>query len=195
MSHDTPEWLHLVGDERVVWTGQPRLLGYAWTLLTGILLIPVLGLGLVVLAWQYLHVQHTTFVITTDRVVHKTGIVSRTVTDLGHAKIQDTGYRQSVVGRYYGFGTVEISTAGSSGVELQFSHVDDPLAVQERLDEIGRGGSGSTGRDGVTRETASGERSGAARLDVEALSELAAELRGTREALEAIERSMDDDRG
>lgn len=208
MSEADHSWLRLEDDEEVVWSGQPRLLGHAGTLLAGVVLTPVLGVGLALIAWTYLRVQHTTYAITTDRVVRKTGILSRTVTDLGHGKIQDTSYHQSLVGRYYDFGTVDVSTAGGSDVELRFSHVSDPLAVQERLDEVARAGRGP-GSDGVGGPVVDGSSPGASDtgraggtggrsqergVEGTASSELVAELRGTREALEAIERHIEERR-
>lgn len=188
------DWLTLDGDEEVVWSARPRLVGYVWVFVAGALLIPVVGLGLAVIAWAYLTANNTAYVITSERVYKKTGILSRNVTDIGHAKIQDTGYRQGVVGKRLGFGTVEISTAGGSDVELRFSYVPDPLGVQSTLDDVARTAPGEREPqredDGVT-----GERSRALEVDDETVQELVAELRGTREAMESIERRLEEQSG
>lgn len=185
MSATEYDWLSLESDEDVIWSGQPELLGYAWVFITGIVLIPLFGAGLVIIASTYFYAKNTAYVITTDSVFKKTGIFSRKITDIGHENIQDTGYNQSVVGRQYGFGTVQISTAGGSGVEMSLSYVPEPLDVQSHLDRV------ATRRPSADDTT---ERTGreAVRIDGEALEELIEEMRATREALEAIERRLEE---
>ena len=185
------DWLTLDAEEELIWSARPRLLGHAWSFAIGLLLAPV-GIGLLIIAGTYLTARNTAFVITSDRVYKKTGVLSRNVTDIGHGKIQDTGYRQGFVGTQLGFGTVEISTAGGSDVELRFSAVPDPLDVQSILDEVARTAPGDADRsDGQPAEA----HSAASGLDGAALSELVDELRGTREALESIERRLNEDGG
>lgn len=183
MSAEPFDWLALDATEDVVWSGSPHLLGYFWVLVAGVLLVPAFGVGLAVIAWGYLRVTNTVYVISTESVYKKTGVLSRTVTEIGHEKIQDTSYSQSVVGRYVGFGTVEISTAGGSGVEMRLAYVPDPLDVQSRLDEIAVTPS-SAGRDDRSRQ-------GGGQLDDETLATLLEEIRATREAMESIERTLD----
>lgn len=185
MSAEPFDWLVLDTDEDVVWSGTPHLLGYFWVFVLGILFVPAFGVGLVVIAGAYLRLTNTAYVISTESVYKKTGVLSRTVTDIGHEKIQDTSYSQSVVGRYFGFGTVEISTAGGSGVEMRLAYVPDPLAVQSRLDEIAVTPSPG-GRDDR-------DRRGGVRLDDATLAELVEEIRATRAAMESIERRLDDE--
>lgn len=179
------DWLTLEADEEIVWSGEPALLGYLWAFVTGVVLIPLFGLGLVIIASAYLQRTNTAYVITTDSVFKKTGVLSRKITDIGHENIQDTGYKQGILGRYYGFGTVEISTAGGSGVEMSLAYVDDPLAVQSTLDTV------------ATRRTARQDDPESDRdtvqLDAAALDDLVTEMRATRQALESIERHLADD--
>lgn len=186
MSAPDYDWLVLEPDEEILWAGEPNLLGYAWVFLVGIVLIPLAGAGVVIVVSAYLHLKHTAYVITTDSVFEKTGVLSRTVTDIGHENIQDTGYRQGVFGRYFGFGTVQISTAGGSGVEMSLSYVSDPLAVQSQLDRVATrrpSADDHTDRDGTEPVL----------IDGATLEELLAEMRATREALESIEARLDDE--
>jgi len=177
------EWLELDSDEEIVWFGEPELLGYAWLFAVGILMIPLFGTGLLVIAAAYLDLKNTAYVITTESVFKKTGVLSRKVVDIGHENIQDTGYKQSVVGRHYGFGTVQISTAGGSGVEMSLTHVPDPLAVQSQLDRM------ST-RKSTDENRAAQDEQASVHLDGETLAELIEEMRATREAIESIDRRL-----
>ena len=186
MSAAAYDWLRLEDGEELVWTGEPALLGYTGVFALGIVLIPLFGVGLLVIAAAYLQLKNTAYVITTDSVFKKTGVLSRTVTDIGHENIQDTGYRQSVFGRYFDFGTVQISTAGGSGVEMSLDHVADPIAVQSQLDAM------ATTRQ-VDDDGAEPAGRGSVRIDEATLEELVAEMRATRAAMESIERRLRDD--
>lgn len=179
------DWLTLDAGEEVIWSGTPHLLGHVWVFVAGALLVPLFGVGLAMIAWAYLRLTNTAYVISTESVYKKTGVLSRTVTEIGHEKIQDTSYSQTVVGRYVGFGTVEISTAGGSGVEMRLAYVPAPLDVQSRLDEIAVTPS-------ATRRDEQAQSDGV-RLDGETLAELVDEMRATREAMESIERRLDDE--
>lgn len=181
------DWLELESDEEIVWSGEPELLGYAWLFALGIVLTPMFGIGLVIVAAAYLDLKNTAYVITTDSVFKKTGVLSRKIIDIGHENIQDTGYRQSIVGRQYGFGTVQISTAGGSGVEMSLSYVSDPLAVQSQLDRVATAGA-EVGEDGED------EKQNPVQIDGRTLDELVTEMRATRKALESIEQRLDERR-
>ena len=186
MSANEYDWLVLESDEEILWSGEPELLGYAGQFALGIVLIPLFGLGLVIIASTYLSLKNTAYVITTESVVKKTGILSRQVTDIGHENIQDTGYSQGVVGRYLGFGTVRISTAGGSGVEMSLAYVPDPLNVQSQLDNVATEKSPAEddgARDGQERVQMTGAE----------LEELTREMRATREALESIEKRLSEE--
>ena len=183
MSFPEYEWLELDSDEEIVWSGEPELLGYAWLFVVGILTIPLFGIGLLVIASAYLDLKNTAYVITTDSVFKKTGVLSRKVVDIGHENIQDTGYTQRIVGRYFGFGTVQISTAGGSGVEMSLAHVPEPLAVQSQLDTM-------ASRNSTDETHGDREERTAVRLDGDTVAELVEEMRATRKALESIDRRL-----
>ena len=135
------DWLSLDPDERVVWTGKPHRASLVPALVVGVPLLVVL-VGAVVIVLEYLRRENTEYVVTTDALYKKRGVVSRDVKRVGFEKVQDTSYTQGFFGTQFGYGTVEISTAGGSGVELSFDNVADPKRVQELVNERIRAGEG-----------------------------------------------------
>lgn len=134
---DTPagdefDWLSLDSDEEIVWAGNPHPMSIVPALIFGIPLA-ILLVGIVVIVGAYLWRENTYYVVTTDGVYKKTGIFSRSVTEIEYEKIQNTAYSASAMGRWLGYGTVEISTAGGSGVEMRIQGVENPQEVQQRL--------------------------------------------------------------
>jgi membrane protein YdbS with pleckstrin-like domain len=128
------EWLSLDDDETIVWSGGPDRRTLVPAFAIGIPLSLVL-IGLFIIAGEVLRVRNTHYVITDSAVYRKTGILSRDVKRIDHEKIQDISYSQSALGSSFGYGTVELTTAGGSGVEMAFRSVTDPRAVQQRISE------------------------------------------------------------
>lgn len=113
------DWLSLDEDEEVVWSGSPRLQRLV---------------GFVI----------TDYVITNQGLYRKKGLLSRDVQKIGFDKVQNTSFSQGFLGRSFGYGNVEISTAGGSGIEMRFAGVDEPEKVQREInnrikDDFGQG--------------------------------------------------------
>ena len=77
--------------------------------------ILILG-GLLSLAWQVLRWQNEEFVVTTRRVLQTEGVVNKRVIDSSLEKINDAILTESIFGRIFGFGDLEILTASESGI-------------------------------------------------------------------------------
>jgi len=161
------DWLALDEDETVVWADTPHEMSLVPAFIVGIPL-SLLLVGIPILVGAYLSHRNTNYVVTTTALYRKTGILSRNVQRIEFDKVQDTSYRQSFFGSQFGYGTVDVSTAGGTGVELSFTNVADPQALQRRINE----------RIRTDRDTGE-DRDKAAVLD-----DILAELRAIRTAVE-----------
>jgi uncharacterized membrane protein YdbT with pleckstrin-like domain len=168
------DWLTLDAGESVVWSDTPHEMSLVPAFIVGIPLSLVL-VGIPILVGSYLSHRNTRYVVTTTALYRKTGVLSRNVQRVEFDKVQDTSYRQSAFGSYFGYGTVDVSTAGGTGIELSFSNVADPQALQRRINERIRSDR-DTGDDGDK----------AAVLD-----DILAELQAIRTAVEGGETSAD----
>ncbi len=72
--------------------------------------------GLLSFGWQVLHWQNEEFVVTTRRVLQMEGVVNKRVVDSSLEKINDAVLSQSLFGRMFGFGDLDILTASESGI-------------------------------------------------------------------------------
>lgn len=168
------DWLTLDPDEEVVWSGEPAKESMYGAYLVGVPLILAFGLGLLIVVPAHLKRMHTDYVITTTAIHKKTGVFSRSVTEIELDKVQNTTFSAGLLARKFGYGMVGISTAGGSGVEMRLTGVKNPQSVQKRL---------SRQVKAVQQEGASDEET---KDDV--LEEILAELRGIRQS---VERSRD----
>jgi uncharacterized membrane protein YdbT with pleckstrin-like domain len=85
----------------------------AWLCLAAIAVV-VLNLGL-----KYLLMKTTEFVVTNDRIIFKTGWLSRRTTEMTVANVESIDVIQSIPGRILGYGTVLIRGTGSSWEPMQ----------------------------------------------------------------------------
>lgn len=82
-----------------------------------IIVVLVVG-GLLNLGWQVLRWQNEEFVVTTRRVLQTQGVVNKQVIDSSLEKINDAILTESIFGRMFGFGDLEILTASESGISI-----------------------------------------------------------------------------
>ncbi|WP_049980175.1 PH domain-containing protein [Halolamina rubra] len=171
----TVDWLTLDADEEIVWSGNPHESSLIPALVVGVPL-SLLLVGLFIIAGAYLQRENTQYVVTTDGLYKKTGVLSRDVQRIDFGKVQNTSYSQGFFGSQFGYGNVDVSTAGGSGVELQFRSVPDPREVQELINKRVKASRGD-------RTTESGETKG------DVLDDILVELREIRSTLDAQQES------
>ncbi|MGQ3330146.1 PH domain-containing protein [Halorubrum sp. FL23] len=168
---ETADWLTLDEDEEIVWSGKPHESSLIPALVVGLPLSLIL-IGLFIIAGAYLQRENTQFVVTTDGLYKKRGVLSRDVQRIDFGKVQNTSYSQGFFGSRFGYGNVDISTAGGSGIEMQFRSVPEPREIQELINKRVKGSRGDP-------TTESGETKG------DVLDEILVELRDIRATLEA----------
>lgn len=127
------DWVSLDENEKIIWSGEPRMHSIIPAIAAGIPMIPLLGMGLLVIIGAYLNIKNTDFVVTNEGLYKKTGVMSRSVQKIGFDKVQNISFSQGVFGNYFGYGNVEVSTAGGSGVEMRFNAINDPKETQELI--------------------------------------------------------------
>jgi hypothetical protein len=100
--------------------------------LLGLLAAVALIGGLAYLAWQALRYRNQEYVLTNRRVMQAEGVINKRVTDSSLEKINDAVLTQSLVGRIFGFGDLDVLTASESGIE-RFRMILDPIAFKRAM--------------------------------------------------------------
>lgn len=165
-----PEWVTLTAGEEVRWDGHPSLrlvvpsivLGFA-LIAAGAALAVVLDLegvpqwlplvlvpvGLLVVGWAYLVNRSTRYVITSEEVYRKRGLLGRDVAQIRLDRVQNTAVSQSFGQRLLSYGDVAIYTAGTDTMNIVLDDVPDPRRVNriltEQLDAVAERSSRSDG--------------------------------------------------
>jgi membrane protein YdbS with pleckstrin-like domain len=74
----------------------------------------------------------THLVLTTDRLIYRTGMVAKYAREIPLERIHDVTYSQSLFGRLIGIGDLQIQSGGEQG-QVVFEHIRDPKGVQLEL--------------------------------------------------------------
>jgi len=98
-------------------------------------LIPMLLLVLLALVWlivRYAKWRTTTFVVTTDRLIHRSGVVSKSGREIPLERLNDVSFHSTVFQRMLGAGDLLIESAGERGQQL-FSSFPHPERTQNLI--------------------------------------------------------------
>jgi membrane protein YdbS with pleckstrin-like domain len=101
----------------------------------------IVAVALVVVAvwgiWPILNWLASTYTITNQRLITRSGVFTRTGRDIPHEHIHDVAYEQSVLDRLLRCGTLVVSSASEQGT-VRLHDVPGVHAVQLRLSELVR---------------------------------------------------------
>jgi hypothetical protein len=121
------------GGEEILREASPALYGRnpLIHLLVGLLCLVVVGIVMYAIEW--LRCSATRVVVTTDRTTLRTGILSRQTNEVRHADLRNVQVRQSAMQRLVNVGTLELSSAGQSNVEISVAGIPDPQGIAELI--------------------------------------------------------------
>lgn len=98
--------------------------------------IPVLWIILIaVLAYKKLSVHYE---LTTQRFIHKSGILKRVTDRIEVIDIDDVTYEQGLVQRMLGVGTIRISSSDRTHPELVLTGIDSVQEIANTIDDVRR---------------------------------------------------------
>ena len=88
--------------------------------------------ALIFFGWTYLVWNNTMFVLTSDRIVSRRGVVSKEGVEIPLERVNTVFFRQSIFERMIGSGDLAIESAGERGNE-SFSNIRKPSIVQKEI--------------------------------------------------------------
>ncbi len=83
----------------------------------GWVVLILLVAGIALLAWGWMVYQNTDFVVTNRRVILASGVVNKRASDSSLEMINDAILTESIFGRVFGFGDLEVLTAAETGID------------------------------------------------------------------------------
>jgi len=101
----------------------------------GAVLIGTVGLCVIAIIWlliRYMKWTTTNFVVTTDRLIYRSGVLSKHGREIPLERVNDISFHQSIFERMIGAGDLVIESAGERGQQA-FSNIPHPSAVQNEI--------------------------------------------------------------
>ena len=90
--------------------------------------------GIFIFISMYIEKWTTERALTNKRLVIKRGLISRQTEEMSFNRIEEVNLRQSILQRLLGSGNIRVTGTGSG--EVVMKNIDDPLAVQKKLNEV-----------------------------------------------------------
>ena len=88
--------------------------------------------GLLMFLWAVLEYLNHEYVLSTRRVLQVFGVLNKTSMDSSLEKINDATLTQSVFGRIFGYGDLDILTAADTGID-RFRMIRDPVGFKRAM--------------------------------------------------------------
>lgn len=121
--------------EETLFTITPAFSAFFTYYLLGIILIPFL-IGLLVLLFTYLAQINTRYIITTQRIITRKGILSKQQTEVWVRDMRGLNLTRSLWDLLCGTGTISIGTAATAGAEILMHGVKDAQNIIDRVNQI-----------------------------------------------------------
>lgn len=100
--------------------------------IVAVLLIPVFGVGIVILLWWYLQTRASKLTVTDNEIIYETGLLNKEHSELSIGSIRTIRVKQSFFNRIFGVGVISIYTAGDNP-EIVAKGMPDPNSVRELI--------------------------------------------------------------
>lgn len=121
----------------VLYDSHPKMFrGHPLGFLVSVVLIPVAGLGILILLVWWLKCKATRLTLDEERSLLERGLLSKSRMDLRHAHVRTVHVYQTLGQRLFGVGRITIYTAGDEP-EIEVDGMPDPYRVREIIGDGG----------------------------------------------------------
>lgn len=107
--------------------------------IASIILIPVFGLGILILLWWYIQTRSSKLTVKEYDILYEEGLLSKNRAEFSINGIRTVRVHQSFFNRIFGVGTIQIFTAGDKP-EIEAKGMPDPNRVRELIKAQQNGG-------------------------------------------------------
>ena len=130
-----PHWLSLLGPGLALVAALVLAVWVSQNVDSDFALFPALGLAVVALLYflaRYAQWLTTDFVLTTDRLIYRKGVLSRQGREIPLERLNDVSYKQTLFQRMMLAGDILVESAGEQG-QSQYGHFARPQDVQNEI--------------------------------------------------------------
>ena len=92
----------------------------------------------VVYGWLLVRKLSVRYELTTQRLIHQKGLLSRVTDRIELIDVDDVTYRQGLIQRFLGVGTIVITSSDRTHPTLEMPGIDPVREVSDRIDDLRR---------------------------------------------------------
>lgn len=119
--------------EQIVWKGHPSQWSNFGTFVAAVIFFWLLLIPVLVAIYKYLVTKSMRITLTSERLRLEWGVLGKNLEEVELYRVRDTSFRQSIVERTLGLGTVTICTADRSTPMLHLRAIHEPREVREQI--------------------------------------------------------------
>jgi len=138
---------NLLDDEKIIYQAKLHWIIFLWPIIWLMVSIPfftlkagsatgggiVMAIALLTAIGPYINYLTSEFGVTNQRVIIKTGFISRDSSDIMLTKIEGIQVDQEILERVLGYGSIAVTGVG--GTKEPFHKISDPLEFREQVEE------------------------------------------------------------
>ena len=123
--------------EKSVKVYHPSAMNYLWSIILGIILLPVV-IGLFILLYILIEVKCTSYELTSHRIIIRKGWIAKEQNEIWIKDMRAVNLVQSIWQRIIRVGDIAIGTAASAGTEINIIGIANPAAVVSEINNLRR---------------------------------------------------------
>jgi uncharacterized membrane protein YdbT with pleckstrin-like domain len=120
-------------EEQPIFELKPAGRAYLGLMIWGVLLLPVFGIGLILLLRAWYLVASTRYRLTTQRLFVQKGLVAKHLEEVELFRVKDVTLNQGFVQRLLGVGTVVVLSTDDTTPRLELAGILKPVEAKEAL--------------------------------------------------------------
>ncbi len=120
-------------EEQTVFERRPAYRAYLGLMIWGVVLLPALGLGLILLLRAWYLVASTRYRLTTQRLFVQTGLIAKHLEEVELFRVKDVTLSQGVLQRLLGVGNVVVLSTDDTAPRLELAGLRGPMDVKEQI--------------------------------------------------------------
>lgn len=121
-------------DEHIVYRAQVSWMSQIWFFIFGLLLLPVMFIGVIFFIVAAINVMSTELALTNKRVIAKFGFIRRQTIELNLGKVESIAVNQGIIGRMLNFGSIAVR--GTGGGQAPIPYIARPQEFRQQVNHL-----------------------------------------------------------
>ena len=125
-----------ISEEQKIEIYHPCTMNYLWSIILGIITVPVFLFGVLILLYVIIEIKYTSYELTTHRIIVRRGWIAKLQNEIWIKDMRAVNLVQGIWQRIIGVGNIAIGTAASAGTEINIEGIKNPSEVIAKINSL-----------------------------------------------------------